>query len=79
VAALIVIVFLTVGALAGFRLFAPRVLRSNLGPCEFAAAVVLPVLATFGRFYLVFAVGLVVIIIGFPVLFGGPAGRQARL
>lgn len=76
---LIAILFLTVATLVILRLAAPRALRSGLGRCEFAAAVALPVLATFAHFYVVFAVGLVVIIIGFPAMFGGAVGRQARL
>lgn len=78
-AALTAIIFLTTAAFVGLRLFAPRALRASLGPCEFAAVVALPVLATFAHFYAVFAVGLVVIIVGFPVQFGGAVGRQARL
>lgn len=78
-ASLTAIIFLTIAAFGGLRLFAPRALRSSLGPCEFAAAIALPVLATFAHFYAVFAVGVVVIIVGFPVQFGGAMGRQARL
>lgn len=77
--ALIAILFLTLTTLAGLRVFGPRSLRASLGPCEFAAAIALPVLATFAHFYAVFAIGLVVIIIGFPALFGGGGGSQARL
>lgn len=77
--ALIAILFLTLATLAGLRFFAPRALRASLGPCEFAAAAALPVLATVAHFYIVFVIGLVAIIIGFPALFGGAVGRQARL
>jgi hypothetical protein len=79
VSALIAILLMTVAALVGLRLVAPRVQRISIGRCELATAVALPVLATFGHFYALLVIGVVVIVIGFPILFGGDLGRQERL
>jgi len=79
VTALIAIVFLHIAVFLALRFFAPRALRSSLGRSEFAAAIALPVLATFGGAYVILVIGVLAIIIGFPALFGGAVDRQLHL
>lgn len=77
--ALIIILLVTVTALAGLRLFAPDDLREGIGPDEFAMALALPILATFGNFYAVLIVGVSLLIAYLPALAGGARGRAAVL
>lgn len=77
--ALVAIIIVTITALAGLRFVAPRPLRVLIGRREFATALALPLLATFGQVYAIFAVGLAAIVIGFPALFGGGGDRASRL
>jgi hypothetical protein len=77
--ALFAIFIVTLGTLAGLRLVAPPRLRKLIGPCEFAAAVALPLLASFGRFYIVFALGVGLLIFYLPAVFGNARGGVALL
>lgn len=76
--ALLGILLLSGATLVGLRMLMPPRLRYLLGPPQFAAAMLLPLVAMFSPLYLIFAVAAAAIVAGAPGLGGGRGGGLAE-